>query len=116
MKVATRGPAEDAAMTPRYDTARLGAGGPVSRRQPRLRLRQWQRVETQTACHTIDRDDMRYDTNRLNILLFPETGPDNAAKPLLTETAGVGTDPMHNFDHDFRQSAEVVVLTLDRYR
>lgn len=50
----------------------------------------------------------------LDILLLAETGNDNAAKPSLAEAARIGADPMHEFDHDFWQSAEAVMPALDR--
>jgi len=54
------------------------------------------------------------DAQGLDILLFAETGDDNAAKPALAETAGVVSDSVDNFDHAFRQRAEAVMRALDR--
>src|SRR5260370_42630768 len=59
---------------------------------------------------------MRNDADGLDILLFAETGSDDAAKPFFAQAAGVGPYPMRDFDHDLGQSAQAIVLTLDRGR
>src|SRR5262249_8991413 len=92
--------------------ARLGTGGPIVRRQARFWFRQGQHVETQAARHRVDRDDLSDDAHGLDILLVAETASNDTAKPWLAETAGVGPYPMDEFDHDFGQSAEAVVLAL----
>src|SRR5262249_24321206 len=75
-------------------TARFDAGGPVLRRPGVFRLWQWQQGEAQTPRPRVDRHDMSHDADGLDILLFAETGGEDATKPSLAETAGVGPHPM----------------------
>jgi hypothetical protein len=104
-------------LEPRHPGAALfGAGRPVSRRHPRFWLRQRRQVETQPARHRVDRDDMRNDADRLDILFCAETASEHAPKPTFAEAAGIGAHAMYNLDNDFGQSAEAVMLTFDRCR
>ena len=82
------------------------------RRRARLRTRQ--RVPAQAARHRVNRDDMRDDADRLDILLFAETGGEDATKPSLAEAAGIVSHAMNDLDHDLGQSPAAVVGALDR--
>src|SRR5215472_16704509 len=62
----------------------------VLRRLSRSWLRQGQRLESNAACHRVDRNDMGDDADCLDIFLFAEAGVDDIAKPALAETPRVG--------------------------
>src|SRR5215471_17244732 len=94
----------------------LCTAGPVLRRLARSWLWQGQRLESNAACHCVDRNNLSDDADCLDIFLFAEAGGDDIAKPALAETPGVGAHTMNNLNDGLGQFVEAVVLARDRCR
>src|SRR5215470_6844177 len=94
----------------------LCTAGPVLRRLAWSWLWQGQRLESNAACHRVDRNDMSDDADCLDIFLFAEAGGDDIAKPALAETPGVTAHAMNDLNDGLGQFVEAVVLALDRCR